>query len=196
MESATCWQSSILRLLTITWAPCWASRRAMASPMPRLAPVTRATLPSRSNSWVFCMGLSLSRIGFAGQSTAGTGACQPADQGYQVACWQGIKKPEPGSGFRGRGRSDREQLAQLQGQHHVAFGAQLATHEGLHAVGLAGNHATEGFGIHDQGHVRSLCIAFGDVAGTVLDHGVEVGIILDVELESQVQAGSGCRVEL
>src|SRR2546426_399826 len=32
----------------MTCAPCAASKRAMASPMPRLAPVTRATLPLRS----------------------------------------------------------------------------------------------------------------------------------------------------
>src|SRR5690606_5646142 len=52
MASATAWQPSILRLETITWAPCCASSLAMASPMPRLAPETKAILPSRSNSWV------------------------------------------------------------------------------------------------------------------------------------------------
>ncbi|MCY1459881.1 hypothetical protein D9M71_773940 [compost metagenome] len=50
MASATCWQPSSLRLETITWAPCWASSLAMASPMPRLAPETKAILPSRSNN--------------------------------------------------------------------------------------------------------------------------------------------------
>src|SRR3990167_8467082 len=57
IASATAWQPSSLRLETITWAPCWASSLAMDSPMPRLAPETKAILPSRSNSWVLDMGI-------------------------------------------------------------------------------------------------------------------------------------------
>ena len=43
-------QESRLRLVTTTCAPASARRRAMASPMPLLAPVTRATRPSSRNS--------------------------------------------------------------------------------------------------------------------------------------------------
>src|SRR5690242_8585904 len=49
IAAATVSQSSALRLDTITCAPCAASAFAIASPMPRLAPVTSATLPVRSN---------------------------------------------------------------------------------------------------------------------------------------------------
>src|SRR5690606_38905906 len=52
LASAPAWQPSILRLETITCAPCWASSLATASPMPRLAPETKAILPSRSNRLV------------------------------------------------------------------------------------------------------------------------------------------------
>src|SRR3989344_8057109 len=51
MDAATASQGSALRLEMMTCAPCAASRRAMASPMPRLEPVTRATLPVRSNGF-------------------------------------------------------------------------------------------------------------------------------------------------
>src|SRR5690606_6797609 len=69
-------------------------------------------------------------------------------------------------------------------------------HERLHAVGLTGDDTIQGFGVHDQGDVRVFGVAFTDRAGAVLDHGVEVGIILDVELKNQIQASSGGRVEL
>src|SRR5690606_1642070 len=39
-------------------------------------------------------------------------------------------------------------------------------------------------------------IALLDITGAVLDHGVEIGIILDVELENEIQASSGSRIEL
>src|SRR5688572_10420399 len=55
MDAATCSQASCLRLDTITCAPCAASSRAMPSPMPRLAPVTRAILPDRSNGLLVFM---------------------------------------------------------------------------------------------------------------------------------------------
>src|SRR5579875_1934324 len=47
---ATASHASGLRLETTTRAPCWARRSAIARPMPRLDPVTTATLPVRSNS--------------------------------------------------------------------------------------------------------------------------------------------------
>ena len=46
---ATRSQASCLRLETVTLAPCAASACAMARPMPRVAPVTMAVLPLRSN---------------------------------------------------------------------------------------------------------------------------------------------------
>src|SRR2546428_2313451 len=49
IRSASSSRSTCLRLDRTTWAPCSASASAMALPMPRLAPVTRATRPSRSN---------------------------------------------------------------------------------------------------------------------------------------------------
>src|SRR5690606_3504782 len=49
MLSATAWQASILRLETITCAPLDANKRAIDSPIPRLAPVTKAILPVKSN---------------------------------------------------------------------------------------------------------------------------------------------------
>ena len=57
MEVTTSSQASILRELTITWAPQAANKRAVASPMPRLAPVIRTVLPVKSvrddgNIWV------------------------------------------------------------------------------------------------------------------------------------------------
>ncbi len=69
MASATVWQSSILRLDTITWAPCSASSLAISSPMPRLAPVTRAIFPFRSNNFVLI--LSLPKNSAAGGRDAG-----------------------------------------------------------------------------------------------------------------------------
>src|SRR5260370_27989407 len=49
IRSASSSRSACLRLDRTTRAPCSASALAMALPMPRLAPVTRATRPSRSN---------------------------------------------------------------------------------------------------------------------------------------------------
>src|SRR3546814_6716234 len=61
--SAAAWQPSILRLDTISWAPCCASSLAMASPIPRLAPETKAILPSRSNRVVLDMVVPLFLFG-------------------------------------------------------------------------------------------------------------------------------------
>src|SRR3954467_1320699 len=47
---ATCSQASALRLEPTTLAPCSARRRTMASPIPLVEPVTRATFPARLNS--------------------------------------------------------------------------------------------------------------------------------------------------
>ena len=49
MAAATASHPSCLRLETITSAPCSANAVAIASPMPRLAPDTTATLSVRSN---------------------------------------------------------------------------------------------------------------------------------------------------
>src|SRR5260370_19942905 len=49
MRAASSSRSACLRLDRTTVAPCSASASAIALPMPRLAPVTRATRPSRSN---------------------------------------------------------------------------------------------------------------------------------------------------
>src|SRR5579863_9103486 len=49
MPSATSWQASALRLEITTLAPSLASSSAEERPMPRLEPVTTATLPVRSN---------------------------------------------------------------------------------------------------------------------------------------------------
>jgi hypothetical protein len=53
MPSATTWQASALRLEITTLAPICASSSAEARPMPRLEPVTIATLPLRSNGLPF-----------------------------------------------------------------------------------------------------------------------------------------------
>lgn len=58
IEAATASQASCLRLETITRAPAAASARAIDSPMPREAPVTRATRPDRSNEGAVFMGKS------------------------------------------------------------------------------------------------------------------------------------------
>ena len=50
MSSAAASHASGVRLDTTTRAPCSARRRAMARPMPRVDPVTTATLPVRSKS--------------------------------------------------------------------------------------------------------------------------------------------------
>src|SRR5581483_6979418 len=47
ISSTTAWQASGLREQTATWPPAWAKARAMARPMPRLPPVTRAARPCR-----------------------------------------------------------------------------------------------------------------------------------------------------
>jgi hypothetical protein len=39
--------ASAVRAATTTAAPAWPKRRAISAPMPRLAPVTMATLPSK-----------------------------------------------------------------------------------------------------------------------------------------------------
>src|SRR2546426_7108596 len=49
MRSASASRSACFRLDRTTWAPCSARATAMALPMPRLAPVTTATRPSRLN---------------------------------------------------------------------------------------------------------------------------------------------------
>ena len=49
ISSTTVWQSACLRLETTVCAPCAASSLAISAPMPRLAPVTTAILPLRSN---------------------------------------------------------------------------------------------------------------------------------------------------
>src|SRR5580693_8715928 len=53
MPSATSLQASALRLEITTLAPSFASSSAEARPMPRLEPVTTATLPVRSNGVFF-----------------------------------------------------------------------------------------------------------------------------------------------
>src|SRR3981081_4816466 len=53
MPSATCSQASALRLEITTLAPSLASNSAEERPMPRLEPVTTATLPVRSNGVFF-----------------------------------------------------------------------------------------------------------------------------------------------
>ena len=54
MLPAKTWSpSSMVRAVTATAAPSDANRLAIASPMPRLAPVTIATLPSSANSMPF-----------------------------------------------------------------------------------------------------------------------------------------------
>ena len=50
ISAATLSQASALRLETTTLAPCSAMRLTMASPIPLVEPVTRATLPVRSKS--------------------------------------------------------------------------------------------------------------------------------------------------
>src|SRR6476619_2931885 len=56
MVSATCWQASALRLEITTLAPSFASSSAEERPMPRLEPVTTATVPERSNGVFFMVG--------------------------------------------------------------------------------------------------------------------------------------------
>src|SRR5690348_4227891 len=57
MPLTTSSQASALRLETTTLAPSCASSSAEARPMPRLEPVTTATLPVRSNG-DFCIALA------------------------------------------------------------------------------------------------------------------------------------------
>src|SRR5690606_28434148 len=65
-----------------------------------------------------------------------------------------------------------------------------------HAVGFTAGDALQGFGVQDQGDVGVGVDALLDGAGTVLHHQGVVLAIFDVELEDQVQAGGGARVEL
>ena len=83
-----------------------------------------------------------------------------------------------------------EQLGQFHGQHHVAFGAQLAAHERLHAVGAAVDDALQGFAIHHQGHLGVRVFAFQQFTGAVLDDQRKVLGVVDAETEDQVQTGS------
>src|SRR6185369_600235 len=53
MASATSWQASTLRLEITTLAPSFAKSSAEERPMPRLEPVTTATVPVRSNGVFF-----------------------------------------------------------------------------------------------------------------------------------------------
>src|SRR3954453_23239056 len=53
MPSATSWQASALREETTTLAPSFARSSAEERPMPRVEPVTTATLPVRSNGVFF-----------------------------------------------------------------------------------------------------------------------------------------------
>src|SRR3954452_3314158 len=75
MPSATSWQASALREETTTLAPSFASSSAEERPMPRLEPVTTATLPVRSNGVFFigvglrCIHLSVSSPGLTGRSS-------------------------------------------------------------------------------------------------------------------------------
>ncbi len=62
MPSATSWQASALREETTTLAPSLASSSAEERPMPRLEPVTTATLPVRSNGVFFIVVASAEAI--------------------------------------------------------------------------------------------------------------------------------------
>src|SRR3981081_1002380 len=75
MPSAAASQASALRLEITTLAPSLASSSAEERPMPRLEPVTTATLPVRSNG-VFFTGVSLifSSCDYHGSSCAGKSA--------------------------------------------------------------------------------------------------------------------------
>nr|GFA56656.1 hypothetical protein [Tanacetum cinerariifolium] len=97
------------------------------------------------------------------------------------------KKPKPGSfGFlHSQACSGRKQLAQFHRQHHVAFSAQLAAHESLHAVGLAADDAFQGFTVHHQRHLCVRVLAFLQLAGAVLDDQREVLGVVDAEPEHQ-----------
>src|SRR5580658_5933795 len=59
ISSTTAWQSARRRLETMVCAPCAASSLAMAAPMPRLAPLTTAILPVRSNRLDAAMSVAL-----------------------------------------------------------------------------------------------------------------------------------------
>ena len=52
MAFATCSQTSALRLEITTFAPAFARCSAIERPMPRVDPVTMATLPLRSNGFI------------------------------------------------------------------------------------------------------------------------------------------------
>ncbi len=54
MSSTTDWPFSSLKSATTTFAPAWAKRRAVASPMPCAAPVTMATLSWRTGNVMTC----------------------------------------------------------------------------------------------------------------------------------------------
>src|SRR6266852_4187941 len=62
MRSASSSRSTCLRLDRTTCAPCSARAFAIALPMPRLAPVTSATRPSRSNRELFGTADTISRL--------------------------------------------------------------------------------------------------------------------------------------
>jgi hypothetical protein len=51
MSSRTTVIAAVSRPCTATFAPCRANSRAMAAPIPRELPVTRATLSFRSSLW-------------------------------------------------------------------------------------------------------------------------------------------------
>src|SRR5579871_4010537 len=59
--SATRSHASAFRLETTTFAPCSASRRTMASPMPRVDPVTKATFPVRSNRLIASLAMRMGK---------------------------------------------------------------------------------------------------------------------------------------
>src|SRR6516162_10162465 len=74
ISATTAAQLSALRLEITTRAPCSASCMAIALPIPRLEPVTRATLPDRSNS-VMCQLRVLNDCAFCrGRRGEGTSA--------------------------------------------------------------------------------------------------------------------------
>src|SRR3982075_2298545 len=54
-------RSACLRLESTTWAPCSARAFAIALPIPRLAPVTTATRPSRLNLELVCTADTIAR---------------------------------------------------------------------------------------------------------------------------------------
>src|SRR5579884_1123704 len=220
-RAASAWPRSTSRSARVTRAPASARARAMASPMPLAAPVTRAERPDRSVMWVppgeWCdwfasvgcdsrRGSEPAGAGVAGDETSSGGpTCQPdgilcvrllMDRGGGVGGEEGEERPAELVGPLDEGRVARV------GDHHllvaaavsgvaVEQGAHLADHR-LRRVGLGAGPAGDGAELAERAEVEQGGVGDDLVVGAADPEDIRAG--REVREGARVVVGGGHRV--